>query len=124
MDSRIRARMCIFMCPESNISIFFSHLSEPQYKKRLRLWRLEKNIPKRKILHLLRKMDQRLAEGKETECIFNGQVVSAEKLERSRHRFREELAREPASPAPCKSSPARPPDPVQAGGIPGILLIN
>jgi len=76
--------------------------SEPQYKKRLRLWRLEKCIPKRKIVHLLKKSDQRLAQGKRTECIFNGHIISIEELDRSRYRYREDLAKEPMSPAACK----------------------
>ncbi|KAA8912973.1 hypothetical protein FN846DRAFT_903117 [Sphaerosporella brunnea] len=72
--------------------------TEAQYKKKIRSWRLDKNVPQKKMVYLIRKKEQRQAEGKPSLCLFHGQIVEDAKLERSRLRFREELARAPASP--------------------------
>ncbi|CCX29834.1 Similar to Kinesin light chain; acc. no. P46822 [Pyronema omphalodes CBS 100304] len=39
--------------------------SEPQYKKHLRQWKLEKNLSKREVIQLIKKSD------KQTKCIYN-----------------------------------------------------
>jgi len=68
--------------------------SEAQYKKKLMTkkskWKVEKNIPKAKMVAMHRIEDRRrLLEGKETNFTFHGQPVHKEKIERSRKRFRQ-----------------------------------
>jgi hypothetical protein len=89
-----------------------------QYKKKTKAWKIEKNIPQRKIIPMVRKQDRRLVEGKQTTYIFRGQPVSNEKLERARKRFEKETAEHhPDSPVPGKSINAR-------GSIFAQLLIS
>jgi hypothetical protein len=81
--------------------------SEAQYKKKLMTkkskWKVEKNIPKAKMVAMHRIEDRRrLLEGKETNFTFHGQPVHKEKIERSRKRFRQSDGQEfePLSPLP------------------------
>ncbi|KAF8545125.1 hypothetical protein BDD12DRAFT_266967 [Trichophaea hybrida] len=78
------------------------HATVAQYKKKTKAWKIEKNLPQRKIIPMIRKQDRRLAEGKSTTFFFQGQPVSNEKLERARKRFEKETAAElhPDSPVP------------------------
>ncbi|KAF8242235.1 hypothetical protein K440DRAFT_133701 [Wilcoxina mikolae CBS 423.85] len=80
------------------------HATVAQYKKKTKAWKIEKNLPQRKIIPMIRKQDRRLAEGKPTTFFFQGQPVSSEKLERARKRFEKETAAElhPDSPIPGK----------------------
>ncbi|KAF8243754.1 hypothetical protein K440DRAFT_663924 [Wilcoxina mikolae CBS 423.85] len=71
-----------------------------QYKTKLKAWKIEKSLPRRKVLPMIRKHDQRQAEGKRTVFTFHGQPVSNEKLERSRKRLEEELAQSPTASTP------------------------
>ena len=54
---------------------------------------------------MIRKNDQRRAEGKRTVFIYQGQLVSDDKLARSRKRFEEQLATEAQSPVVCRYTP-------------------
>ncbi|KAF8533447.1 hypothetical protein BDD12DRAFT_898983 [Trichophaea hybrida] len=74
--------------------------TQQQYKTKLKEWKIEKRLPRRKVLPMIRKKDQRQAEGKQTEFMFHGQPVSNEKLERSRKRLEEELAQSPTASTP------------------------
>ncbi|KAF8535574.1 hypothetical protein BDD12DRAFT_892444 [Trichophaea hybrida] len=70
---------------------------QPQYKKKIKAWKIEKSLPKGKVLQMLKKEDQRLAENKRTYFTFNGEPVN-DKLDRSRKRFAHDIANHAASP--------------------------
>jgi hypothetical protein len=55
------------------------------------------------MVQMLRTIDRRRARGKHTIYRFHGQVVTREKLERGRKRFKEELTEVTRSPSPPNS---------------------
>lgn len=67
--------------------LWLTFRSEAQYKKRLRIWRMEKNISKRKMAAIIQVADRRKAQGKDTIFAWHGLVLDEDKIERARKRF-------------------------------------
>lgn len=57
--------------------------SKRQFDRRIREWKLEKNIKKRKATAMLKLRDKRAKDGKATEFTYKGQPVG-DRLERAR----------------------------------------
>ncbi|KAI5802999.1 Clr5 domain-containing protein [Geopyxis carbonaria] len=67
------------------------YASEPKYKKKLREWKLEKKIPRRKMVAALKIEASRRTRGKETEFKFHDQIVTRKHLERSKQTYHTDL---------------------------------
>ncbi len=61
--------------------------SKAQYVRRLKQWRLEKNSTKDKWEFAASQVQKRRLEGKETEIIINGRLVSAKRLKKEMARY-------------------------------------
>jgi UDP-2,3-diacylglucosamine pyrophosphatase LpxH len=61
--------------------------SKAQYVRKLKKWRLEKNSTKDKWEFAASQVQKRRLEGKETEVIINGRLVSAKKLKKEMARY-------------------------------------
>ncbi|KAF8245690.1 TPR-like protein [Wilcoxina mikolae CBS 423.85] len=63
-----------------------------QFKSKTKFWNMRKNIPKRKMLKILRKNQQRQNQGRDTTFYFHGQQVSQSRLNLASERYRNELS--------------------------------
>jgi len=87
-------------------NIGLCRFSNAQYKKRMRIWKMVKNIPKETMKPILQAQIRREAIHKQTTVRINGKVISDVKLKRGRRtsRFGKELAQQnPSSPINCKT---------------------
>lgn len=64
--------------------------TEQAYKKKLRRWKISKNIPAPAMEHILAQIDIRQEQGKDSAIFWHDRPVDAEKIERSRQRMNRE----------------------------------
>ncbi|KAF8542418.1 Clr5 domain-containing protein, partial [Trichophaea hybrida] len=63
-----------------------------QYKKRFKEWGLEKNIPRNKMIKILKRQDERKREGKDSIFVCHGgQQIEEARLNNARLRYKQEL---------------------------------
>lgn len=97
------------VCPRQNQHQLCTLLTlgctrEVQYKKRIKKWKLEKNVKKDVMELMIKKREKRkVEEDKDTQFSINGHQVSEERLERFKKRFKQPVV------APCPSAAASPP---------------
>lgn len=69
--------------------------TEQAYKKKLRRWKISKNIPAPAMEYILAEIDIRHAQGKESTIFWHDRPVDVEKIERSRQRMNREKKENP-----------------------------
>ena len=69
--------------------------TEQAYKKKLRRWKISKNIPAHAMECILLQMEARQEQGKESAIFWHGRPVDAEKIERSKQRMKRERKENP-----------------------------
>ncbi|KAF8539830.1 Clr5 domain-containing protein [Trichophaea hybrida] len=65
-----------------------------QFKIKIKGWKMQKNIPKSKMVKILLKHQKRKNEGKHTNVYFHEQIVSNHKLNIVRARYQKELSQQ------------------------------
>lgn len=82
--------------------------TEQAYKKKLRRWKISKNIPANVMEYILTEIDNRHLQGKESTIFWHDRPVDGEKIERSRQRMNRDKKDNPEKPiirlAPCMRS--------------------
>ena len=69
--------------------------TEQAYKKKLRRWKISKNIPAHAMECILLQMEARQEMGKDSAIFWHGRPVDAEKIERSKQRMKRERKENP-----------------------------
>ena len=69
--------------------------TEQAYKKKLRRWKISKNIPAPAMEYMLLKAEDRTKHGKDTQFYWHDRPVDPEKIERSRQRMNREKRENP-----------------------------
>jgi hypothetical protein len=69
--------------------------TEQAYKKKLRRWKISKNIPAQAMEYMLSQVETRLDQGKESQIYWHDRLVDPEKIERSKQRMNRERRENP-----------------------------